>query len=120
MTPGDHTTDFLRHLARHRFTHFSQADLIRIFECVFEAYSVDANYIDSSGSPLILYAIQSNEIPIIKFLIERGARLTENGKGVYNKKYQDQCIDIPHCLKYRGSHITGYVQECVYKEMLNC
>ena len=96
------------------------SEIIKVFECIFKTYNIDANYVDTFGSPLVLYAIQSNHIDVIKFLISSGARLTRDGKGIFNEKYKIRRIDIPYCLSNRGdTGIHNYVKECIYQQLIN-
>lgn len=101
---------------------YSSDDTLRIVKHVFSAYGIDAHHIDTYGSPLVLYAIQSGDIPLIDFLVSCGARLTENGKSVYNKVYERVGdprfrIDIPRCLLSTGQDTAKHVHTLVYNEM---
>ena len=99
------------------FMSFSQESLTRILDAIFEVYKIDANYVTNFGSPLVLYAIQSGYTQVLDYLIKKGARLTENGQGVYNKKCTSERVDIPYCLKQQRKAVKEHTYKCLYNEI---
>jgi len=100
------------------FRRYTSSDIVRILEFVLDNYVVDTNKPDAFGSPLILYAIQSGFRDVVECLLASGARMTVNGRGVYNKIYTGQHIDIRSCMRDTDVTFDEYIHRKVYEEVV--
>jgi len=104
-----------------RFRGFSPADRLRVIQKVFELYpNTDANYVNTHGSPCMLYALQLADIPIIEYLVSKGARFLKDGKAIRNNVYTQKVIDLQSCIQYNSAEapaLERLVKQFIYKEV---